>query len=446
MKCFPLRFFTLAVAGLAFAPLGAESRFGLNHIVPANMSTLANLGIGWNRPRFSAAVWHQVEASSGATYDWTDLDAEVSDSQASGLKLLYALFPYADWDQSVCHATPSTDSSTTPHVLNSALHPDLGEYLREPCDMAAASSFVEAVIDRYNYDGTNDMSGLTEAVAHWQISNEPSVHLDGTEYFWYGDESKYTPVLQWGYDVINTFDSSMIVMNGGMASMESITRTYWTNVLTYASSYVEIFTFHSIGQASVHVDSRVDEVRTFLDGLGMTSTEIWVTELELDSSNYGTSFDKGKAAQRLVEVHVRTFAAGAEKIFLAGKKYDLGNIYSNPSGTETDEFALLEYDSSGTVVTTIVYDAMKIMIDKIDEFTLVEEVVPGELYRFEFSGGTEVWAALHPTADHSTGIVSSSTTGVVSGDTLTATDLTGTTFTETVGSMSVHGDIRFYEP
>ena len=84
-----------------------ESHFGFMH--PDDFADAADMGVFWQRPHPGPFVWGEVEKSSGV-YDWDRCDKEVLRSQQYGINILATVWPFADWDQQMCHDRLADDS------------------------------------------------------------------------------------------------------------------------------------------------------------------------------------------------------------------------------------------------------------------------------------------------------------------------------------------------
>jgi hypothetical protein len=437
----------LLIAALT-APSHANegSRFGFNHpwltpIAPPittctlnSYPTLAATGAGWVRPHYAGpAIWGEIESSSG--YDWSEMDAVITAAHGNGFSVLATVFPYYDSDQSSCNSTLAAMSVS----YDTGFFPELGDYRQAPCSPSSYEAFLGDMIERYDDDGTDDMSYLGEPVAYWEVSNEPALAMGGSQIFYYGDPASYAPLVESTWNQVSA--NSMSVLNGGMYAYSGTATGYWGYVLADAEPYIDVFSYHMVGGTASDPDSMVDDVVSWLTSTLTSGTpyDVWVTELEFNAAEFGhptTPLSQTDAINHLLETYLRTFAAGAEKIFMAGPNYD--QSYATCSGVGPvagNPFALI--DTSGT--TTAVYTAFSTMVGQIDEFTAVSEPST-DIFEFTMSSST-VYAVL-PGADASTFLTG---LGYAASDKVWVTFPNGNTHHMRVDTLSTNTNTRFIQ-
>jgi hypothetical protein len=116
----------------------------------------AQLGVSIVRPHRSQGhvfAWNAIDDGSGA-YDFTMTDLVVRTVIDHDLDLLVTVYPQANFSPGASHI-PETIA------------------LELPDDLDAYAAFVQAMVERYDGDGVDDMPGLTRSVDTWEVGNEP---------------------------------------------------------------------------------------------------------------------------------------------------------------------------------------------------------------------------------------------------------------------------------
>ncbi len=92
----------------------------------------------------------------------------IREAQRSDFHVLVTIFPFANWDQMICH-------KDLPPVEGFGRGKGPGSTMGRPCNMKAYAAFVRALVERYDGDGQDDMPGLKFPIRHWEVGNEPSM-------------------------------------------------------------------------------------------------------------------------------------------------------------------------------------------------------------------------------------------------------------------------------
>ncbi len=142
----------------ANAPFGSElPEFGVTNSVPELAGLFVSAGIHWHRTaRF--IIWQDVEPSSPSqpnanNYDWTSSDRLVLAYQNAGANLQAMLSTHSTW-ASECYSD------------NEDVYSPKAEFLDD------WERFVSAAVERYDFDGVDDMFGLLRPIRYWQMGNE----------------------------------------------------------------------------------------------------------------------------------------------------------------------------------------------------------------------------------------------------------------------------------
>jgi len=144
--------------------------------------TYADAGVTYSKLQNAFAIWGNIEPERGK-YEWGPLDALVMEYQQAGFTGLQmdltALSPWA--------------SSILPSLGNQGDAFPKVEYLND------YSSFVTAVVERYDQDGVDDMPGLLYPIHDYGVEREFSG-------FWPGTAEEYIRLLRIAYPTIKAAD------------------------------------------------------------------------------------------------------------------------------------------------------------------------------------------------------------------------------------------------
>ncbi len=211
-----------------------------------------------------------------------------------------------------------------------------------PKNVVAYKNFVNALVERYDGDGIDDMPDLTVPIKHWQIDNEPPHGL-----------SDYAEFLKISYISIKKADPSSTVIIGGVGGMPPIheyinifNKTYipiLDQLSKSKSRYFDIFDFHWYGNATGdylgtkniyhHIHQTLKE-RNLLPLNGFWITEMGTYSGEplplriLSYKNFPFQSEKQQAID-LIKRNIYPLTLGIKKVFMAfglieGFKYDNG--------------------------------------------------------------------------------------------------------------------------
>ena len=209
----------------------------------------------------------------------------------------------------------------------------MGDRLYSPCDLQAYAAWLDAVVERYDGDGVDDMSGLQYPVRHWEVLNEPE--MQGPELtFFQEDSAAYLDFLKRSYTAIRAADPNAVVLTGGQAGMQPDFVGYWRPVLAGGGSNFDVGNVHSIGSDE---DFFAPEYRAFLDGLGYVAKPFWVTEALVGTPPGGTPLSEDSLARITLSGYASAFAAGAQVILNVGAHDPTGG----PGQASEDTFQLM---------------------------------------------------------------------------------------------------------
>jgi len=315
--------------------------------------TAVELGTPWIRPHPGPFSWHLVEPTQGA-YDFSATDACVKAAHEQNLHILATIWPFTEWDQDWWENQPGWEASQ-------GFEQDLPTSRYKPHDMEAYKRFVQAMVERYDNDGENDMPDLEYPVRHWEVLNEPETGGWGDLNFFKGTAQNYLEVLQATYEAIKDADPSAVVLQGGATGVDT---AFWDNVLSLGGGvYFDVANVHSISGPE---DLHTTEFLGLLENHGLEN--YWVTEVQITS---GQGVGEEEQARRIVKGHVQAFGNRAEKAFYTFYKAELG---------QPEEFAgAALIDETGRKKPA--YYAMRTLMEKLDYFTSVQKLSGGQ-YKF----------------------------------------------------------------
>lgn len=261
-----------------------------------DVAVATDLGLGLvraHRPLGHAFSWNVVQPPNSEP-DWTLPDHVVLGAQRGGVRLMATLYPYTDTTFDADASMPGFDV------------PD------ESLD--AWLEFVDAIVERYDADGHDDMPGLEQPVFAWELGNEPSC----------GDDlcaERFFKVASASYVVAKAAAPEALVVVAGAAPVfdpgtgETVDRT--TRVYDYwfdhgGAAFTDAFTFHTtVGGATPPVATYVSYWRGRAGGL-----PLWITEFGTRSMNdtLRVSHDEEVEAAWLVDFLDHAYGSGIERV------------------------------------------------------------------------------------------------------------------------------------
>ena len=191
--------------GCKKSEIKTDGSFGfLRNAFDMDLEKIEETGATWLRPNFGYFVWGVMQKDANAPIDFSKTDEVVSNAQKHGLHLLVTLFPFADWDQKSygeeCKVLPN--DRALPQKKGGFETPGLPYYRCNPNDWAGYAKWLDAVIERYDGDGKEDMPGLKDPIRYYEIGNEPDLTLgkdpknEGGMIFYLDSPENYGILLQ----------------------------------------------------------------------------------------------------------------------------------------------------------------------------------------------------------------------------------------------------------
>lgn len=198
--------------------------FGISQVSLSQQQAARDLGVSWVSLEPSV-FWFDVEKhieTNPGVYDWTALDNEVKKLQNSGFDFVMLLSPIINAFTEATRTTIGTliQSEMTEHGYDSTSafihlmrdHDLVKNYdlsPNTPDRLEKLKTFVRAAVDRYDFDGKNDMPGLKYEARNWHVGEEWPMQD--------GDAALYLSILKAVFPVIKAENSKAIVILPGLA-------------------------------------------------------------------------------------------------------------------------------------------------------------------------------------------------------------------------------------
>jgi polysaccharide biosynthesis protein PslG len=285
---------------------------------------LANLeSIGVTSIR-TGADWADISYAGPGTYDWSQLDEEVSLIRAAGMTVDMVITGTPSWE-----AVPGVSGT------------DIGQ----PADPAAFGEFAAAVAQRYAPEGVQD----------YEIWNEPNNTV-----FWQPapNPAAYVQVLQASYTDIKAVDPSALVITGGLAPESNANGDI--NEVTFlqdmyadgAEGYFDALGDHPYSYPALpDIDepwsgwSQMDSTPTSLESVmaanGDADKPIWITEVGAPTGGPDSVGTAGQAEDLTQAIENAKESPWIGAVYL----YTYEDSGGNPA-TDEDWFGLLNADGS----------------------------------------------------------------------------------------------------
>jgi len=263
-----------------------------------------DLGFGWSRPHPGPFIWNTIEPEKGK-FDFSEADEIVKLAQAHNISILATIWPYATWDQEKW--------GNIDRFVKETIFFQLPKSRYKPYDIGEYKLFVKALVERYDGDGINDMSGLEKPIKYWEVLNEPDTSIFGENLaFFKGNAKDYFEILKATYEAVKEADPEATVINGGTIPIPRDKEgnvlnefiEFWDQVLELGGgNYIDVFNIHSFS-----IPEDVDVMKKLLEKHGINKP-IWVTEFTVKEEN------EEKKAETIVTSCTVGFWKGVEKVF-----------------------------------------------------------------------------------------------------------------------------------
>jgi len=294
----------------------------------------------WVRPHPGAFVWNVMQKSKDDTIDFTLSDQEVDNFQKNNIGILATIWPFADWDQKNLANAADCKIADIDEFLPTNDKKGRGVYLPyyrcNPSDWVAYQKYVEAIVERYDGDGVNDMPGLKTPIKYWEAMNEPDLQYNNKNLpsgesdrlnFYKQGPADYGQLLKYTYQAIKKADPEANVLIAGAAGGSDQHLGFYDQLfstMTDAANYFDIGNIHCISNDEKTSDFNVGPYKALLAKYSITGKSIWVTEAE---AVYSTSAEEN--FQSTKKSTQGAIAAGVERIFFT--RDDFGDTRTDMS-------------------------------------------------------------------------------------------------------------------
>jgi hypothetical protein len=179
-------------------------------------------------------------------------------------------------------------------------------------DEQAWQAWVRAFVERYDFDGEQDMPGLTEAIRHWEVDNEPDLKNSLAPRGSSIDPESFCTIAQYGRVLdltaaaVRAADPSAQVLNGGIYRPHRPHGEAWLKALVEG---------HGDAIDIVNVHSYPDDLGPFFRGVDTAvalaeGRPVWVTETSVSSQE-----GEARQAEMLEAMVTGAFERGVERLF-----------------------------------------------------------------------------------------------------------------------------------
>lgn len=288
-----------------------------------------NTGAKWVRPHPGPFVWGKMQDSKNGEIDFSKTDKWVKRAQKKDLSILVTLWPYAEWDQ---------QNKPDGCIVNDAFAEKLTEYRCNPKHWKKYRQWVRAVVERYDGDGVDDMPGLTRAIRHWEVSNEPDIGFYNIEMsamgtdeekgknpdedemrFFVGSPAKYKKLLHNTQKPIRNADANAKVVIAAPSSMQSHSAQYFEELfeLKNIKKKFDIANIHCIAAGCDVATFNLADYTELLNDYNINKP-VWVTEAQ----PYVSDDPDINAAQLAESIDTALNTYGAKRILITHRQFE----------------------------------------------------------------------------------------------------------------------------
>jgi hypothetical protein len=298
----------------AYGYLGATSPF---------YCELVDSGATWVR---NEIAWESVEPQdlSPAVYNWTTTDQAMETARRGGFNLIVTINRNPVW---------------------------AATYLQGPIDkvpLTRFSSFVGALVERYDGDGIDDAPGSPK-VEHWEFYNEPDAGSLRNDNRWGDFGKEYAQMLAAVYPVVKAANPDAKVLLGGIAydwfeeQDGPFVREFLDDVLKNGGGqYIDIMNFHQYPPFAANwgapngpgLVEKADAIRAKLAEYGLEKPLV-VSESGMHSNNASTSPMTPEFQARYVTMLFSQVLAADVDTLVWFMLYDPGETYPFRNGLVT---------------------------------------------------------------------------------------------------------------
>lgn len=293
---------------------------------------ISESGGAWVRPHPGAFVWDMMQKEKDSKIDFSLADQEVQNYQKNNLGILATIWPFADWDQknlaNVADCKVASNDEFLPKNDKKGRGSYLPQYRCNPNDWTAYQKFVQAIVERYDGDGVDDMPGLKMPIKYWEVMNEPDLQYENnlplsetsSLNFYKQGPLDYGELLKKTYSPIKSADPEAKVLIAGAAGGSDQFLGFYNLLfmrMADVPNYFDIGNVHCISNDQETYDFNVTVYKKMLASAGITAKLIWVTEAE---AMYGQTGEENY--QNTKKSTEGAIAAGAQRIFFTRYNFD----------------------------------------------------------------------------------------------------------------------------
>ncbi len=249
-------------------------------------SHFQNLGTHWTRSN-TQLIWDLIDPNLDGVYNWN-----IITNPDSVITNVYDSPADVNWLGCI-------------HVMD--------DNSRNPLNYPTKwQNFLQAVIERYNGDGTNDLNGFVN-VKYWQIGNEIQGLSDSLS------SVEYAQIVALSESAIHSVDSTAKICLVA-PTQAFLPDTFLANTIIELSNMgvpFDVIDIHHWGNSFNYKMTALPSYRTFLDNNGYSNVEIWSCEhgthcYQPSSVPYQS---ENEQASSLLKRYVWNFNNGLDKLF-----------------------------------------------------------------------------------------------------------------------------------
>ncbi|MEW6203143.1 MAG: hypothetical protein AB1546_14285 [bacterium] len=334
---------TLSLQTSLHAYTDVENPFGINAHIYYDYNEagrIAEMGVKWTRCDFN---WSSIEREAKGSFDWWTMDTMVTVAHNHGIQILAVLGYSPSW------------ATTAPQDAEQPDH-------WPPKNNEDYKDFVRAVVERYDGDGIDDMSGSFK-VQYYELWNEPDIG------FYMGTAEEYVQTLVAGYEGAKEADPNSVVLMGGL-SRGGKDGDWIDRMLAAMKAATDTVTFdianNHIYEDPDNVPARIQRFRNSFLNFGIDVPH-WYTEGSKGATQPEHEPEQVKA---VVKFFARYLANGVDKFFWYMWQYgpsDYGEGFFYPDGSRKQGY--YAYQTMSSLVSPRYYDpSLKILTSELEQY------------------------------------------------------------------------------
>ena len=390
-------------------------------------ANVKELGVSWLSLE-PHVIWFAIEQEPGV-YDWKSVDIDVVQLQALGLDVTMVLSPiinaFGEERQKIIDLKAAFPSETG--FLREGNIDELQLYPHDET-LPIWVNFIKKAVERYDGDGKDDMPGLKYAVRNWHFVEEyPIPEID--------DAAVYTDLLKTTYEAIKSADPEAKVILAGLAGnflqyfsfvdgfitdedagvVDNVkharawwklnpfwknAKTQYESILATGRNYFDIIDIHGYIIRETFMEGEIAYIKQAMQQFGYAKP-IWIIEGGGPFKNYpgkkaentpaDTYFGFGSEkenAEFVIKLLAMSAAQGVER-----QHWGLGleNTDEGYWDGPWKGMGLMDPDEKYKKPS---YYNYKMMREKLDGFTEVQDLSQGDLRLFDFQvDGKDIYIA-----------------------------------------------------